>query len=82
MRTNMHMEMINLVKSLRGTYKKADREMVVEVVNAYKEKYNCSYRHAYDMTVDGNPSFSAYSSWRRKAETNNTSTSKPSTEKK
>ena len=67
MRTNMHMEMINLVKSLRGTYKQADKDMVVETVNAYKEKNNCSYRHAYDMTVDGNPSFSAYTSWRRKA---------------
>jgi hypothetical protein len=62
----MHMEMINLVKSLRGTYKQADKEMVVEAVNAYKEQYNCSYRHAYDMTVEGNPSFSAYTSWRRK----------------
>lgn len=67
MRSNMHMEMINLVKSLRGTYKKEDREMVVEVVNAYKEKYNCSYRYAYDMTVEGNPSFSTYNTWRRKA---------------
>ena len=66
----MHMEMINLVKSLRGTYKKADKEMVVEVVNAYKKKYNCSYKHAYDMTVEGNPSFSAYTAWRRKATVN------------
>jgi len=62
---NMHMEMINLVKSLRGTYKQADKEMVVSVVNDYKEKNNCSYRHAYDKTVEGNPSYSAYSSWRR-----------------
>jgi len=67
MNANMHMEMINLVKSLRGTYKQADREMVVEVVNAYKQEHNCSYRHAYDMTVDGNPSYSTYTSWRRKA---------------
>ncbi len=66
MNSNMHMEMINLVKTLRGTYKKADKEMVVEVVNAYKQKHNCSYKHAYDMTVDGNPSYSAYTSWRRK----------------
>jgi len=68
MRANMHMEMINLVKSLRGTYKEADKEMVVEVVNAYKQDNGCSYKHAYDMTVEGNPSFSAYTSWRRKAE--------------
>ena len=61
----MHMEMINLVKSLKGTYKKADKEMVVEVLNIYKEKYNCSYKHAYDKMVDGNPSYSAYSTWRR-----------------
>jgi hypothetical protein len=64
-----YMETINLVKSLSGTYKKADKEMVVEVVNAYKQKHNCSYRHAYDMTVEGNPSFSAYSAWRRKSNT-------------
>ena len=63
---SMHMEPINLVKSLRGTYKQADKEMVVEVLNAYKEKYNCSYKHAYDMMVDGNPSYSAYTAWRRK----------------
>jgi len=67
MNMDPHMEMINLVKSLSGTYKKADKEMVVEVVNTYKQKHNCSYKHAYDMTVEGNPSFSAYSSWRRKS---------------
>ena len=67
MQRHMHEEMINLVKSLRGTYKKTDKEMVVEVVNTYKQKHNCSYRHAYDMTVEGNPSFSAYTSWRRKS---------------
>ena len=76
MQRHMHEEMINLVKSLRGTYKKADKEIVVEVVNTYKQKHNCSYRHAYDMTVEGNPSFSAYTSWRRKsAIMSNTSTS-------
>jgi hypothetical protein len=63
---SMHMEPINLVKSLRGTYKKEDKEMVVEVLNAYKEKYRCSYRHAYDMMVDGNPSYASYTVWRRK----------------
>jgi hypothetical protein len=62
-----YMETINLVKSLSGTYKKADKAMVVEVVNAYKQKHNCSYKHAYDMTVEGNPSYSAYSAWRRKS---------------
>ncbi|MBC8238578.1 MAG: hypothetical protein H8E76_10165 [Helicobacteraceae bacterium] len=67
MRTNMHMEMINLVKTLKGTYKQADKEMVVKVVGEYKEKNNCSYRDAYDMTVEGNPSFSAYTAWRRKS---------------
>jgi len=69
MQRHMHVEMINLVKSLRGTYKQADKEMVVEVVNAYKQEHNCSYQHAYDMTVEGNPSFSAYTSWRRKLAT-------------
>ncbi len=63
---NMHMEMINLVKSLSGTYKQADKEMVVEVLNTYKEKYNCSYKHAYDQMVDGNPSYSVYTTWRHK----------------
>ena len=64
---SMHMEPINLVKSLRGTYKKADREMVLEVLHAYKVKNNCSYKHAYDMMVDGNPSYSTYTEWRRKS---------------
>jgi len=63
---SMHMEPINLVKSLKGTYKKEDKEMVVEVLHAYKEKNNCSYRHAYDMMVEGNPSYSTYTAWRRK----------------
>lgn len=62
----MHMETINLVKSLKGTYKESDKEMVVKVLNTYKEKYNCSYKHAYDKMVDGNPSYSAYTAWRRK----------------
>ena len=66
MERHMHVEMINLVKSLRGTYKQADREMVVKVVNEYKQKHNCSYKYAYGKTVDGNPSFSAYNSWRHK----------------
>ena len=65
MRSNMHMEMINLVKTLKGTYKQADKEMVVKVVNEYKEKNNCSYKDAYYMTVEGNPSFSSYTLWRR-----------------
>jgi hypothetical protein len=68
MNMDPHMETINLVKSLSGTYKKADKEMVLKVVNEYKKKHNCSYKYAYDMTVEGNPSYSAYSSWRRKAE--------------
>lgn len=63
---SMHMEMINLVKSLNGTYKNADKEMVVKVVNEYKEQNNCSYKHAYDKTVEGNPSYATYSIWRRK----------------
>ncbi len=66
---NMYMEMINLVKSLRGTYKQEDKEMVVRVVNEYKEKNDCSYKHAYEKTVDGNPSYSTYTVWRRKLTT-------------
>lgn len=64
---SMHMEMINLVKSLQGTYKQADKEFVLKTVQTYKEKNNCSYKYAYDMTVEGNPSYSAYCSWKRKA---------------
>ena len=63
---SMYMEPINLVKSLKGTYKQADKEMVVRVVNAYKEQYNCSYKHAFHKLVDGNPSYSAYTAWRHK----------------
>jgi hypothetical protein len=66
MNMDPHMEMIDLVKSLSGRYKQSDKEMVVEVINDYKEKHKCSYQHAYDMTVEGSPSFSAYTSWRRK----------------
>jgi len=62
---SMHMEMINLVKSLNGTYKKSDKEMVIKVIEDYKLKNNCSYQYAYDKTVEGNPSFSAYTTWRR-----------------
>ncbi|MDH5464758.1 MAG: hypothetical protein OEW60_03955 [Thiovulaceae bacterium] len=67
MRASMFDEKINLVKSLNGAYKLSDKEMVVSRVDEYKKINNCSYRHAYDMTVEGNPSFSAYSSWRRKS---------------
>ena len=63
---SMHMEAINLVKSLRGTYKQTDKDMVIKVLQEYKEKNNCSYKHAYDMMVEGNPSYSTYTSWRRK----------------
>lgn len=67
---SMHMEAINLVKSLRGTYKQSDKEMVVRVLQEYKEKNNCSYKHAYDTMVEGNPSFSTYTAWRRKLTSN------------
>ena len=67
---SMHIESINLVKSLKGTYKQSDKEMVVKVLNAYKQKNNCSYKYAYDKLVEGNPSYSTYSSWRRKSEAN------------
>lgn len=65
---SMHIEAINLVKSLNGTYKQKDKEMLVEVLKEYKQKNNCSYQHAYDKMVEGNPSYSTYSSWRRKLE--------------
>ena len=67
---SMHMEAINLVKSLKGTYKQSDKEMVVRVLQEYKEQNNCSYKHAYDKMVEGNPSFSTYSIWRRKLASN------------
>lgn len=69
MNMNPYMETINLVKSLNGRYKQADKEMVVEALEEYKKKNNCSYKHAYDTMIEGNPSFSAYNSWRREAAT-------------
>lgn len=63
---SMHMEAINLVKSLNGTYKQKDKEMVVQVLKEYKLQNNCSYKHAYDKMVEGNPSYSTYTSWRHK----------------
>jgi len=62
---SMHVEPINLVRSLNGRYKPSDKEMVVKVLQEYKEQNNCSYKHAYDVMVEGNPSFSTYSVWRR-----------------
>ena len=62
---SMHMETINLVKSLKGTYRQSDKEMVVKVVGEYKKQNNCSYRYAYDKMVEGNPSYSTYTRWRR-----------------
>jgi hypothetical protein len=50
------------------TYKQADKEMVVKTLKAYKEQNNCSYKHAYEMMVEGNPSYSTYTAWRRKLE--------------
>mgnify|MGYP003966595173 FL=1 len=35
---SMYMEKINLVKSLKGTYKQADIEMGLTVVDEYKQK--------------------------------------------
>ena len=64
MRSSIFDEKINLIKSLNGTYKHADKVMVVETINHYKEQNNCSYQYAYDMNVEGNPSYSSYLSWR------------------
>jgi len=66
MNMNPYMETINLVKSLNGRYKQADKKMVVELIAAYKKEHNCSYKYAYEVMVEGNPSFSTYTSWRRK----------------
>ena len=63
---SMHMEAINLVKSLSGTYKQADKEMVVQVLQEYKQKNNCSYKYAYEKLVEENPSYSTYTRWRHK----------------
>lgn len=65
---SMHREQINLVKSLKGTYKQSDKEMVVAVLHEYKQQNKCSYKHAYDKMVEGNPSYSTYSLWRRQLE--------------
>ncbi|SFV56946.1 hypothetical protein MNB_SM-4-1105 [hydrothermal vent metagenome] len=65
---SMHMEAINLVKSLNGTYKQKDKEMVVQLLQEYKQKNNCSYKHAYDKMVEENPSYSTYTAWRHKLE--------------
>ncbi len=65
----MHMdaytETINLVKSLSGKYKESDKQMVIDEVEKYKQKHNCSYKYAFEMMVDGNPSYSAYCVWKR-----------------
>ena len=66
---SMHIEMINLVKSLSGKYKESDKEMVVNTIEEYKQKKNCSYKYAYEMLVEGNPSYSTYCTWRRKSTT-------------
>jgi len=66
MRSSLFDEKINLIKSLNGRYKASDKKMVVESIEAYKQAHNCSYQHAYDMCVEGNPSFSAYMLWRAK----------------
>ncbi|MEA2073348.1 MAG: hypothetical protein U9O86_07145 [Campylobacterota bacterium] len=63
---SMHIEMINLVKSLSGKYKESDKEMVINVIEEYKQKNRCSYKYAYEKIVEGNPSYSTYCSWRRK----------------
>ncbi len=62
---SMHMEPINLVKSLKGTYKQSDKEMVVKIIDEYKQQKNCSYKYAYGKMVEGNPSYSTYTRWRR-----------------
>lgn len=62
---SMHMEPINLVKSLKGTYKQSDKEMVVKIIDEYKQQKNCSYKYAYEKMVEGNPSYSTYTRWRR-----------------
>lgn len=62
---SMYMESINLVKSLNGTYKQADKEMVVKVLSDYKKQTNCSYKYAYETLVDGNPSYATYTRWRQ-----------------
>ncbi|QSZ41813.1 hypothetical protein GJV85_06730 [Sulfurimonas aquatica] len=69
MNMNPYLETINLVKSLNGRYKQEDKEMVVKIIDEYKKKHNCSYKYAYEMNVEGNPSYSAYSSWRHKLKT-------------
>ena len=62
---SMHMEPINLVKSLKGTYKQSDKEMVVKIIDEYRQQKNCSYKYAYEKMVEGNPSYSTYTRWRR-----------------
>lgn len=62
---SMFDEKINLIKSLNGTYKDSDKKMVVNTINDYKKKHQCSYQLAYEMSVEGNPSFSTYMRWRK-----------------
>lgn len=64
---SMHIESINLVKSLTGRYKEKDKAMVLATLEEYKQKNNCSYRYAYEKLVDSNPSFSTYMQWRKKS---------------
>lgn len=64
---SMHIESINLVKSLQGRYKQKDKEMLLELLENYKEQKGCSYRYAYEKLVEGNPSYSTYMQWRQNA---------------
>lgn len=65
MRPSMFDEKINLIKSLNGRYKEADKEMVLKTVCSYRNKYHCSYKEAYDMCVEGNPAYTTFCAWRR-----------------
>ncbi|MBN2816925.1 MAG: hypothetical protein JXQ67_09590 [Campylobacterales bacterium] len=61
---SMHIEPFNLVKSLEGKYKESDKKELLQTLEQYVQQKGCSYKYAYEMLVEGNPSYSTYNRWR------------------
>jgi len=62
---SMHIEPFNLVRSLEGKYRASDKKELVETLESYMLQKNCSAKYAYEMLVEGNPSYVTYLRWRR-----------------
>ena len=61
----MHIEPFNLVRSLEGKYRASDKKELVETLESYIKQNNCSAKYAYEMLVEGNPSYVTYLRWKR-----------------